>query len=727
MSSDAQAKGNAMRHTRTGLLFAVVAFSAIADAPRPNILLVTVDTCRADRIGCYGYGLARTPTMDALAAEGVQCTDAVTTAPITMPAHASILTGLLPPAHGVRDNGAYALSDKAVTLAERLNDAGYDTAAFVSALVLNRRYNLTQGFDLYDDDLWAEDDPKLFMIRDRPAPKTAERVVNWLKAWHAKEDRAPFFLWVHFFDPHQPYESRVPDRHLIPTAYDAEIAQADDGLARIVDELKALGLDQSTFTVVTADHGESLGEHGEKTHAIFIYDATVRVPLIFHWPGVLPATVVYRGPVSCIDIMPTVLAGLNAEGGDETQGVNLIPALRGEAPSPESPQYSESLLSELGFGMAPLYGLRSKGYKWIRAPKPELYNLRTDPDERNNIYPENPDLAAQMDKQLTALLDDSKPYTLQADENPMDQETLEMLQALGYLADAGERSAMEGMDPKDGIELYTKLEDARHQAQRGNYAESEKLLRELLEVTPRHLSARNVLGLAVLRQGNLEGAEHEYRESLQIDPNQSRVQYMLGYIKLRQEQYEEAEQLYKRALEITPKFAEAMVHLGFIALQRDRQDEARQWYERALAIDPGFPRAHLAYADLHFVEGDYARALTYYQRVLATTPNHFAALLQAGLCAQRTGDAESAAKYFDDAQNLRPDSWIPSFNLACLKAVAGDPGAALALLESALEKVTGDSALLLALQSDPDLTSLRDRADFKALIHQAQAAIAATS
>jgi arylsulfatase A-like enzyme/lipoprotein NlpI len=665
--------------------------------------------------------------MDRLAAEGVRCADAITTAPITMPAHASILTGLLPPAHGVRDNGAYALSDEAVTLAERLKDAGYDTAAFVSALVLNRRYNLTQGFDVYDDDLWAEDDPKLFMIRDRPAPKTADRVVEWLETWQRKPEGGPFFLWVHFFDPHQPYESRAKNRHLIPTAYDAEIAQADEGLARIVDAMKTLGIDDNTFTVVTADHGESLGEHGEKTHAIFIYDATVRVPLIFHWPGVLPADEVYRGPVRCVDIMPTILDALELEGAESTQGINLVPALRGEVPPPELAQYSESLLSELGFGMAPLYGVRLDGYKWIRAPKPELYNLRTDPQELNNLYGEKPELAAQLDQRLSELLDESRKFALVSERNPMDQETLEMLQALGYLAGADERSAVEGMDPKDGIALYTKLEGARHLAQRGDYAASEHALRELLEIAPRHVSARNVLGLAVMRQGNLDGALREYEESLKVDPNQSRVLYMLGYITLRQERYDKAQQFYERALAITPKFAEAMVHLGFVAVQQNRQDEAKQWYDRALAIDPGFPRAHLAYADLYFVEGDFVRAQTYYRRVLETTPNHFAALLQAGLCAQRTGDGQGAANYFEKAQELRSDSWIPPYNLACLKAVAGDVEGALALIGIAINKDSGGRALAQSLRSDPDLESLRERADFQSLVKRAESAVASST
>ncbi len=694
----------------------VCANVAAAESPRPNVLLVTVDTCRADRLGCYGYGLARTPVMDALAAEGVRCTNAATTAPITVPAHASILTGLLPPAHGVRDNGAYALSDRAVTLAERMKDAGYETAAFVSALVLNRRYNLTQGFDTYDDDLWAEDEPKLFMIRDRPAPKTAEHVVKWLELWEGAAERKPFFLWVHFFDPHQPYESRAKTRHLIPTAYDAEIAQTDEGLALIIEALQEDGFYDNTLTVLTADHGESLGEHDEKTHGIFIYEATVHVPLILRWPGHLPEGSVYDGPVRCIDIMPSVLGALDLPGADATQGTDLMPALRGYMPMPDLPQYSESLLSELGFGMAPLYGVRSGGYKWIRAPKPELYELGADPRELRNVYSSTSEVAAALDDGLTRILDDSRRFAIDSQQNPMDRETVEMLQALGYLADSTDRAGVTGMDPKDGIALYTKLEEARHLAQRGAYGECESLLREILEVSPRHVSARNVLALALMRQGKLDEAETAYRASLQVDSRQSRVLYMLGYIKLRQGEYDEAEHLYARALEITPKFAEAMVHLGFVAVQQGDQTAAKQWYDKALAVDPGFPRAHLAYADLYFIKGEYGQALRYYRRVLNAIPSHFSALLQAGLCAQRTGDATAAEDFFRRAQQLRPDSWIPPYDLACLRATAGDAEGALTLLETAVGKESAGKGLVQALESDPDLASVRGMSAFEGLL-----------
>src|SRR5262249_19113815 len=285
----------------------------------------TVDTLRADRLGCYGFGLAHTPAIDGLAHEGVRCADAASSAPITLVAHSSIMTGLFPPAHGVRDNGNYALGPDAVTLAERLSAAGYRTGAFVSAAVLARRYGLDQGFDVYDDDLWAEDEPPLFMIRERPGSRTADRALAWLDQWNADGRPKPFFLWTHFFDPHQPYEPHSLDlAALAPTASDAEIPEADRAVGRILDWRRRRHPLDDTLTVFTGDHGESLGEHGEPTHGIFIYDATIHVPLIWRLPGVFPAGRTYAGPVRHVDIVPTILAVLGLDGGKGMQGVDLL-------------------------------------------------------------------------------------------------------------------------------------------------------------------------------------------------------------------------------------------------------------------------------------------------------------------------------------------------------------------------------------------------------------------
>jgi arylsulfatase A-like enzyme/Flp pilus assembly protein TadD len=658
-------------------------------------------------LGCYGFRRAHTPEIDRLAAEGTRFADAVSAAPITMPAHSSILTGLLPPAHGVRDNGSYALSDKAVTLAERLKAAGFRTQAIVSALVLNRRYNLAQGFDGYDDDLWAEDDPKLFMIRDRKASKTVDRALAWLAGWAAETPRKPFFLWVHFFDPHQPYEAPAAEVARAVHPYDAEIAVVDRAIGGIVGDLRQRDLLDDTLIVLTADHGESLGEHGEKTHAIFIYDATVHVPLILRHPGAVPHGKVYEGPVRSIDIVPTVLAALGLPGGEETQGIDLLPAVRGAAPAPDLPQYSESLLSEVGFGMAPLYGVRHGGWTWIRAPRPELYDLEKDPRELRNLYPGPSDIArrgARLDRDLQALLDDSRRRALPADVSPVDRGTLEALQALGYVAPRAARESMGGIDPKDGMVLYAKLEDARHLAQQKRWPAAQALLEEVLRATPKNVSAINILALCRLRQGHLAEARAEYLRALAIDPGQARVYVMLGLLSLLEGDLDGAERLYRQALRISPRFVEAISNLGMIAALRGDDAGAEQWYREAIAADPGFPWVWRRLADLWYERGDFAKALAGYRKTLAVVPDDWNAVLQAGNCARRVGDPTAAAAYFERAGEIRPDSWIPVYNLACLRAVQGDAPAALQLLHEATAKGLRRAALL---REDRDLATVR--------------------
>jgi len=719
------------RRRRTPLWLCALAALALlplagCSRPRLNVLLVTLDTTRADRIGCYGFPLARTPRLDRLAREGVRCADAVSAAPITLPAHSSILTGLYPPAHGVRDNGSYALGDDAVTLAERLRAAGYRTQAFVSALVLNRRYNLVQGFQGYDDDLWSEDEPKLFMIRSRPGEKTAARAAAWLDGWAKAPPgpagrRRPFFLWMHLFDAHQPYRVSSAERLLSPTAYDAEIAVLDRAVGRVLDELDRLRVADDTLVIVTADHGESLGDHGEKTHAVFIYDATVRVPLLLRCPRLLPRDKVYTGPVRSVDLVPTVLAALKLPGGDQTQGTDLLPALRGEAPPPELPQYSESLLSEVGFGMAPLYGLRSGGFKWIRAPRPEVYDLRRDPRELKNLYPGDRDAVrrgARLDRELQAILDDSRRRGLAPQKSPMDKETVESLQALGYLAPRTTRQAMQGIDPKDGMPLYTKMEDARHLAQAKRWEESERLLREILQATPGNVSAVNILALTRMRQGDWAGARAFYLRSLALDPRQARVHAMLGTVSLLEDDLDGAERSYRQALAITPGFVEALCNLGMVAALRGDEATAQAWYEKAIAQDPQFPRVYRRLADLYYERGEFGKALVNYEKTLAAEPNDFSSVVQAGNSARHKGDATTAATFFARAARLRPDSWIPVYNQACLAAVAGDPGRALDLLQGLRGKTFLRTALLAR---DADLGAVRRLPGFAPLFSDLRA------
>lgn len=689
-----------------------------AGRPRPNVLIVTIDTLRADRLGCYGFGLARTPAIDRLAREGVRCTDAASVAPITMPSHTSILTGLYPPAHGVRDNGAYALSDQVTTLAERLQAAGYETSAFVSAAVLARQYNLNQGFDTYDDDLSAEDAPALFMVRDRPAPRTAARVLAWLGRWLAESSRRPFFAWVHFYDPHQPYDAHGVDDYLSPSPYDQEIAAADRGVGAILDRLRTANVLDDTLVVLTADHGESLDEHGEKTHGLFIYDATQHVPLIWRYPRQLPAAATYADPVRAVDIVPTILTLLGLPGARETQGVSLLAALQGTERLPDLPQYAESLLAEVGFGMAPLQGIRQHGTKYIRAPRPELYDLHADPRELANRYTDADPRAQALAATLDTVLADSAQRAAPVQPSAIDHETAEMLRALGYLAPASDRASMGGIDPKDGLAIYEQLERARHRGQANDWAGARDLLVDIVTRLPRHVTALNILAVAYLQLNDPDAAERTYHASLAVEPRQHRIALQLALIALRRDDLDGAERHLRAALAFAPSFSQAMAWLGYVQTARGDAPGAEQWWTRGSALDPQFALALRPVADAYFERKDYRRARALYERVLALAPTHFAALVQAGNVAQQTDDIPGAITYLQRAQEARPDSWIPPYNLACLYATTGQPAAALDQLRRALDAGFARPQLLA---TNDDFIALREQPEFAAVMAAAQA------
>ncbi len=669
------------------LMLVLLGLAGCGRAPEhPNVVIVTFDTTRADHLGTYGLGIAHTPTIDRLAAEGVRFDDAISAAPITAVSHASIMTGLLPPAHGVRDNGSFALGDAATTLAERFKTAGYDTRAYVSAIVLNRRYRLDQGFDVYDDDLWGEAEPKLFMIRERPAAETIDRVLDWFGKRDQKAQARPFFLWVHLFDPHEPHRPPAWARAVSPTPYDASIAYADRELGRLVDALRASGeLDRTVF-VFTADHGESLSEHNEKTHAIFVYRATTRVPLVVRYPPRFPSGKAYAGPVRNIDIAPTLLNLTHLPGANQTQGVDLAPMIRGDEPIRDLPQYSESKLAELGFGMAPLFALRKGGYTFVRAPKPELYDLKLDPNETHNLYgdPAYQAKADALDVELEKSLQDSAAHAISAQSTPMSKETMETLQSLGYLQGASDRAAAGGIDPKDGIAIYNKLEEARHAAQQRKWKKAEVELKAILAEMPRHFSARSVLALVEFKRGKLDEARTQYLELLAQDPSQFRLYGMLAEIALLQGNLDEAERYNNEALKIAPQFVEAIGQLGLIAMIRNDDAAAQRFYDQALKIDPSFPTLHRRLADVYYERGDYADALKEYRSAYARQPKDFRSLLQAGASARRANESELAEQLLGEAISKKPKSWIARYNMACLMAHEGKSDQAFQILQDAI-------------------------------------------
>lgn len=663
---------------------------ARAEKP-PNVLLITVDTLRADRLGCYGFDEARTPHIDGLAREGVRVVHAVASAPITLPSHASILTGLEPPAHGVRDNGALPVPPEIETLAERLDGAAYETQAFVSAEVLHGRYGLDQGFDGYDDELTAGAQAAEFERPERSARDTIDRVLRWLNERAASTD--PFFLWVHLFDPHQPYDPPKSELRDTPTLYDAEIAFVDRQIGRLLTALEKVDSLDDTILVFTSDHGESLGEHGEDTHAVFIYESTIRVPLIVRYPPKIPAGKVHTRSVRSVDLMPTIL-GLADQTPTKVQGSDLSAALSSSSPPPALAQYSESFYPKLAFGMAPLQGIRLGNWTYIRAPRAELYDRAADPEEADNLL-DAPDgtpgaadakkRADELDRLLSEIVAEGQRFGFVADAAPLDDDTVEMLQALGYIREADPPAALRGMDPKDGIRIYRKISEAFRLTRDGDCPGAVAILTPLLKRLPSLVLGRNMIAKCELKLGNPEAAKQHYLQSLALDPDQEEALLQLGRMELAEGNLEAARRHLLHILDIIPESVDAMVLLGYVEWSAGRLNAAKDWYTKAIAADPERPLAPLFLADLYFRQGKFLEAKTLYDQVLESSPDDFTASLQAGMCMLALGDAKAAEPYFSAARRIAPTEWRPSYNLACASAQQGDASSALSHLGQAAE------------------------------------------
>lgn len=694
---------------------------AVTERRNPDVLVITVDTLRADRLGCYGFEAAQTPNIDRLSREGVRVEHAVAPAPITMPSHTSIFTGLDPPAHGVRDNGTYPVPQEIETLAERLQGAGYQTQAFVSAEVLHSRYGLDQGFDGYDDELWSEAGPTDFKRQERSGKKTMDRVLQWLSQRTGSMD--PFFLWVHLFDPHQPYNPPASEIQGAPTLYDGEIAFVDRQIGRLIEALEAKGALDETIVVFTSDHGESLGEHGEETHAVFIYESTIRVPLLLRYPPKLPAGKVHTQSVRSVDLMPTIL-GLADQPPGKVQGSDLSKALVGATPPPALPQYSESLYPELAFGMAPLQGVRLEDWTYIRAPRAELYDRATDPMEARNLLDLPMDApgaaeairkADELDQLLSKLIEEGRSFDFVAQPQPLDEDTVKMLQALGYMEDTEAPGALRGMDPKDGVPIYRKVSEAFRLARDGNCPAAVGMLTPLLRQLPNLVQARNRIAKCQLQMGNPGAAKQQYLKSLAHDPNQEGVLLQLGRMQLAEGDPEGARQRFVRALEVIPSSADAMVLLGHLDFTAGQPEQAKAWYHKAIEADPAQPIAYLFLGELYFRQGKFSDAKRTYEQARKIAPKDFAATLQAGICTLALGELDAAEPYFLEASRIDPTQWQPFYYLACAQAEQGDLDSASSQLGKAVGLGFSDAQRLQhercfrPLQGDPRFLELARR------------------
>ena len=490
---------------------------------RLNVLLVTLDTTRADRLGCYGYIGGKTPNLDALAAAGVLFQNVYAQVPLTLPSHCSIMTGTTPLVHGVHNNGGYVLSPERTTLAEMLKARGCRTAAFVASFSVDSRFGLDQGFDLYDDSFEAGQ-----AFKPVNSERRADAVVALFAAWLDGRGEEPFFAWVHFFDPHLPYRPPAPyDREFSSNPYDGEVAFMDEAIGTVVGKLREKNLLERTLVVVAGDHGEAFGEKIETGHGVFLYDQTLKVPLIMCAPGHLAGGKVVPSRVRLTDIVPTVLDMVGLPVPAEVEGQSLVPLVGGKKER-DRETYIETFYPRENYGWSELVGLVSDDWKYIRAPKPELYDLKADPAETRNEAGSAGKIVAGLDRKLEDLVRKSAGVA-EGLNRALTAEEQERLRSLGYVNFSGGGAASSASDPKDKLDVLKLAQLAEGYELDGRTAEARDAYARLLELVPESPASYVNLALSEARLKEFDAAIATLRLGTERMPDSAVLHVRLGH------------------------------------------------------------------------------------------------------------------------------------------------------------------------------------------------------
>lgn len=596
--------------------------------PAPNVVVITIDTLRADHLGCYGDKLIHTPNIDALASEAVRFERAYTPVPVTLPAHTVIFTGTYPTRSGMHDFSGNKLSPSQLTLASVLKQHGYTTGAVIASAVLDSRFGLNQGFDFYYDHFdFSRLDESNIEEMERPGNVVADVALDWL----SKNHRNKFFLWMHLYDPHYPYRPPAPfNQQYNDRPYDGEIAFADAQVGRLITFLKTNGLYRNTLIVLTGDHGESLGEHGEKTHGFFIYNATLHVPVIIRLPGASSPKVVSE-MVSLADLMPTVLQVLKFDVPSQVQGVNLQPlmAAKKAAEFESRNLYAETFLPRLHFNWSELRAVETAKYQFIDAPNPELYDLSKDPGERRNLYPERKAVAEELRARLATLISQYSAGQELAEKTGLDPALMERLKSLGYAGFSGggnptiaDRTITDRSlpDPKDRIQIYELISDAIAESQHGQYQDSSEKLNAALKSEPDSVPVHYLLGLDYYRMHQFPRAVEELQHVLQLSPDYSLAVFNLGLAYARTGDLERAIQTLKHALELDGTNFSAAYNLGAAYAQKQMAPEAVTAFRQTIAIAPQYAPGHRALGELLLYQGQVDESLAELRRAADLDP-----------------------------------------------------------------------------------------------------------
>lgn len=636
--------------------------------PAADVLLITIDTLRPDALGWVAGGTT-TPVIDRLAAAGFRFPAAVSPAPVTQPAHASLLTSLIPRRHGVRDNGQ-VLGPGPETLAARLRSRGYRTAAFVSGYPLAAEFGLDRGFDHYDDRFDAGTAGRL----ERSAGATVDAALAWVAG-----KPSPWFLWVHFYDPHDPYEPPEPfGGPDLEAAYLGEVAYVDREIGRLLAGLPS----QRVFTVLTADHGESLGEHGEQTHGFFIYESTMAVPLVFHFPGrIEPGE--SSAAVRLVDIAPTVLSLLGQEPlGSDLDGVSLAPLLAGEEQTVPA-AYLETRRPWLSYGWAPLRAVRQGAWKLIAAPRPELYDLANDPGEAVNLVTRERRRARELQRTFKQI----ESRAAASAEALTDSEALARLEALGYTgagSESGEPPA--GLpDPKDRVEQWNELSDAVALLEQGSYDAAVARFDAVLEDEPNNPFALSRSGVALSAAGRTDAAVTRLRRAAQIMPSDFETRRALALALSRLGQHGEAAEQWFEVVRLRPRRIDGWINLATTLGRSGKSEQALDALEHAADLVPERSDLRIRLAFLQNASGKLAEALRHFELAAEQTGRdafpHPGAL---GLLLLRQGRASEAMPWLAISRPREGDYAEARFQLALLQVRAGDVASGRENLQRAL-------------------------------------------
>lgn len=645
---------------------------------KPNVILITLDTLRADRLPGYGYKNNKLPTLDRLGGQGIIFFQCTTVSPLTLPAHCSIMTGTYPTFHGVRVNGNAALSEEQTTLAELFKQAGYTTGAFIGAFVLDGRWGLRQGFDHYDDNFDLRNYKQIDLgAVQRPANEIIDLTLDWLE----RTRNNPFFAWIHLYDPHLPYSPPEPYYSQYgPTPsglYDGEIAFMDEQLGRLVSWLEHTGLKKNTVLILVGDHGEGLGDHGEYAHGYYIYDYAVQVPLIIVTPFESLKGIHVRNQVSVADVFPTTLELARLKVSSKSQGESLLPLIFAPRQDTHRLVYSESFSPNIHYGWSPLRSLRNGSYKYIMAPRPELYNIVEDHEEINNLYASLPRLADKMSKELEALISKISQGAVEPSVANLDKDTVERLAALGYVgAPTSLRTRAkldkELADPKDKLQVYNFVQQAGELVNLNKYEEAYALLEQAVRQEPGIPQAHLLLATCAGELGKKEEAKANLDLILKEDASNLQALIAMANLLMAEGKNEDVLAICRRALSIDEQNVQAYTIMGEVYMSAQDHRQALPYLEKAVEIQPKLTQNKLNLGICFLGLKDYERAEKLLREVMADYPKFPLLHFHLGLLNEEKGNIQEALTLYQEEIKINPGAFRARFNLGRLKLKMGD-------------------------------------------------------